>query len=54
MKEFMYNKLVSIAGQKKKDIVDVTKYSLYINFNQTMVTIYSYSSIDGIIPIIFE
>jgi hypothetical protein len=51
----MYNKRVSIAWQKKKkDIVDVTKSSLRINFNQTMVGIYSYSSIDGIIPIIFE
>jgi hypothetical protein len=39
---------------KNKDIIDVTKSSLYINFYQKMVGIYSDFSIGGIILIAFE
>ena len=40
--------------EKNKDIVDVAKSSLCINFDQTMVGIYYYSFIDSIVLITFE
>jgi hypothetical protein len=39
---------------ENKDIIDVAKFSLCINFDQTMMEIYSDSSIGGIILITFE
>ena len=39
---------------KNKNIVDVVRSSLCINFDQTMVRIYFDFSISGIIPIAFE
>jgi hypothetical protein len=52
MNECVIN-LLKLFG-KNKDIVDVTKSSLCINFDQTIVRIYYDSSIDGIISITFE
>jgi hypothetical protein len=40
--------------EKNKDIVDVAKSSLCINFDQTMVGIYYYSFINSIVLITFE
>jgi len=45
--------LLKLFG-KNKDIVDVTKSNLCINFDQTIVRIYYDSSIDGILLITFE
>jgi hypothetical protein len=39
---------------KNKGIIDVEKSSLCINFDQTIIEIYSDSSISGIKPITFE
>jgi hypothetical protein len=39
---------------KKKDIVDVAESNFWINFDQTMMKIYSDSSISGVLPIAFE
>jgi hypothetical protein len=39
---------------KNKDIVDIAESSLYINFDQIMIEIYSDTSVIGIIPIAFE
>jgi hypothetical protein len=39
---------------ENKDIVYVTESSFWINFDQTIVGIYSDSSISGVIPIAFE
>jgi len=39
---------------KNKDIVDVAESSLSINFDQTMMEIYFYSSVSSIIPVTFE
>jgi hypothetical protein len=45
--------LLALLGENKNNI-DITKSSLCINFNQTMMGIYSNSFIGGIKPIIFE
>jgi hypothetical protein len=39
---------------KNKDIVNIIKSNICINFNQTIMKIYFDSSNVGIIPIIFE
>jgi len=52
-KKCICSKLVGIFW-RKKGIVNIMKCSYYINFNQTMVRIYTNFSISGIIPIIFE
>jgi hypothetical protein len=45
--------LLALFG-KNKDIIDVAKSSLYINFYQTIMGIYSIFSIGDIISITFE
>jgi hypothetical protein len=49
----MYNKLVGIAWLKK-DIVNIAESSFWINFDHTMMEIYSDSFVSGVIPIAFE
>jgi hypothetical protein len=39
---------------ENKDIIDVTESSLSINFDQTMMGIYSDFFVSGVIPITFE
>ena len=45
--------LLTLFGENK-DIVNIADSSLWINFDQTMIGIYSDSSISDVIPIEFE
>jgi hypothetical protein len=45
--------LLTLLGENK-DIVNIADSSLWINFDQTMIGIYSDSSISDVIPIEFE
>ena len=39
---------------ENKDIVDIAEFSFWVNFDQTMMGIYSDSSISGVIPITLQ
>jgi hypothetical protein len=45
--------LLALLGENK-DIIDVVESSFWVNFDQTMMGIYSDFSVCGVIPITFE
>jgi hypothetical protein len=45
--------LLALLGENK-DIVYVAESSFWVNFGQTIMGIYSNSSVNGVIPITFE